>query len=743
VIKNPLTGLPFQGNIIPPGSLNAVSMAALNAYVPPPNQGSANTLANNYFFLWPWPTDLRSGNLEDGRIDHQFSDKNRFFGKYAFYGPGGINYALAGSYPALGWTRLRAGRDLVLEDTELFSTTLVNTLRFGLYWNTFDDGSKVSSLTPITGAAVVKAIGLQGVNPNNYNVQGFPDMSMAGYPTLNIPSEGGGNGQDYKNFGYADSLTWSKGRHVVKFGGEIRKFSQYSHYVPDTTYGNFGFDGSLSGYGYADFLLGLPHTSAIQPNPLLGLRQLDSETGLYVQDSFKATTRMTLDLGLRWDKFGAATYNNGLIYNWDPTTGDVIVPSGAVSSVSPLYPSNITVVAGPTQQRPKRDNFVPRIGVAYRLNDKTVIRGGFGIFTEALGEFVFAQSNGPFSLYPTYYNTVTNGTPLFSFPDPFPSAGVVGTVSAQSVSGYPLDVDNGRIYQYNLTVERQVKDIGFRLSYLGSQGRGLNYTISVDKPQPSLTPFSPSLNPWPQFVGASYDRHNGETKYNAMTLEAKRKVGQVTFDAFWTWASNLSNENDLENPYAPLSFSNDAYTTRHRVVINAVWNLPVGKGRQFLSNVHGAEDQVLGGWQLYFITYLETGVWFSPTYSGSDPSNTNTFGGLPDRICNGNLPSSQRSSTHWFDPGCFTTPAPGTFGNAAPNSLEGPGLNAQDLTIQKTFHATERLRVTFAGSLENMFNHPNLWLPSADVSTPTAAVINSDRSYIGPRTVMLRLRVQF
>lgn len=751
VIYDPTTGLPFSGNKIPLARQSAVTLATQSGFVPLPNIGAPGQLAANYFFAWPWPGDLRSGNLEDGRIDHQFSDKNRFFGKYAFYGPAGVNYALAGSYPNLGWTRYRAGRDLVIEDTEIFTPTLVNTARFGLYWNTYDDGVQVSSLVPKTGAAVVAQIGLQGVNPNNYKAEGFPDMAIAGYPTLSSPPGGGGNGQDYKNFGYADSLTWSKGRHVVKFGGELRKFSQYSHYVPDSTYGNFNFDGTLtalptvanSGYGYADFLLGLPHTTAFNPNPLLGQTQLDSELGLFVQDSFKVNSKLTLDLGLRWDKFGSASYDTDKIYRWDIATDDIIVPSSQLSNVSPLYPSNITVASGQVQDHPSRKNFAPRIGFAYRLNDKTVFRGGFGIFTEALGEFAFAQTGGPYAVFPTYFNTVTGGVPLFSMPNPFPPAGTAGHISAQSASGYPLNADNGRIYQYSATIERQVKDIGFRLSYLGSQGRGLNYGISVDKPQPSLIPFNAANNPYPNFVSASYERNNGETKYNALTFEAKRKVGQVTFDAFWTYASNLSNENDLENPYAPLGFSNDPYTSRHRVVINAVWNIPVGNGRQYLSNMHGVGNQVLGGWQLYLITYLETGQWFSPSYSGSDPSNTNVFGGLPNRICNGNLSSGSRSTSHWFDTSCFTTPLPGTFGNAAPNSLESPGLNSEDLTIQKTFFATERLHVTFAGSFENLFNHPNFWIPASNVSVPTAGVITSDRSYIGPRTVMLRLRVQF
>ena len=740
VIKDPLTGLPFPGNIIPASLLNATSVATLSNYVPPPNIGGPNALSNNYFFQWPHPTDLLSGNWYDGRIDHQFSQKNRFWGQYMW---NNVDYALAGNYQPLGWTRIRNNRMLTLQDTDIVSPTLVNTFRFGLYWNILDDGSTVAGFTPLKGENVVKGIGLQGVNPNNYIAQGFPEMDIAGYPSIVIGDSGGGNLQDYKNWDYADSLTWAKGRHILQFGIDFRKFNSFSDLIPNTIYGTYGFDGSSSGYGYSDFLLGLPHTSSINPNPLLNLTQLNNEIGPYVQDTFKVNSRLTLDLGVRWDKFGAASYSNGLIYNWNPTTGDVVVPPDAINKVSPLYPSTIKVVAGPTKERPALDNIAPRLGVAYRIRKNTVIRAGYGIYTEALGDFARAQTGGPYSLTETFFNSITGGTPLFSFPDPFPPTGVIGTVPSQSVSGYPLDTSNGRIHQFNITIAHQVKNMGFRLSYVGSRGRGLSYSITDNIPRPSVTPFSPGRNPFPQFVGATYVRTNGKTNYNALVFDVKRKVGEVTFDGNWTWASNLNDMEDLEDPYAPLGWANDPYTARHQVTINAVWTIPIGRGRQFLSNARGVENQILGGWGLYFITYFATGQWYSPSFSGSDPSNTNTFSGLPDRICNGNLPSGQRSVGHWFNPSCFVVPAPGTFGNASPYSLEGPGMNAQDLTIAKTFDATEWLHVDFSGSLENMFNHPNFSNPTADVSAPTAGVISSDRSYIGPRTVMFRLKLQF
>jgi len=152
-----------------------------------------------------------------------------------------------------------------------------------------------------------------------------------------------------------------------------------------------GANGSLTGFSYADFLLGLPYESQ-RLNPIVGRTQTYSELGMFAQDAFKVSSRLTLDLGLRWDRFGPAGFKDGLIYNWDPKTGNVIVPQSAVKSITPLYPTNlITVVPGQAQESPSLRNFVPRIGVAYRpFGDKFVVRGGYGIFNESFCYFTLA-----------------------------------------------------------------------------------------------------------------------------------------------------------------------------------------------------------------------------------------------------------------------------------------------------------------------------------------------------------------
>jgi hypothetical protein len=216
--------------------------------------------------------------------------------------------------------------------------------------------------------------------------------------------------------------------------------------------------------------------------------------------------------------------------------------------------------------------------------------------------------------------------------------------------------------------------MGLRVTYQGMRARGINYNIELNKPQPSLTPFAQARRPWPQFVGGSFARNDGRQNFNAVTVEGQRKAGAVTFDVHWTLASNYWNYQNLENPYAPLFWERDTSTVRQRVVLNSVWQLPFGKGKRFMSNANPVVDQILGGWQFYWIAFMETGQFFGPTFSGADPSNTNTTAGRPDRLANGNLPSGERSIRRWFDAAAFARPTPGRFGNSGTIVLEGPGL---------------------------------------------------------------------
>jgi Carboxypeptidase regulatory-like domain len=738
IVKDPLDGTPFPGNIIPTTRINPVSLKVQNGYLPAPDQGGPHDQARNFGYLFPYPGDVRWWDYYTGRIDHKISDKNTIHGRLSMNWGRYVRYI---DYPALIRTRTRPNSHLTIEDTHVFSPELVNTARFGLYKETLKDGDTVNNFTPVKGDQVIKDLGIQGVNPQNLSAMGFPIMAISGFS--NIAIQAGGITNDDRDWGFADTLTWARGRHVLKMGGEYKPQSSYSSLVPDGSYGSFTFNGTFSGTSYADFLLGLPFTSS-RLNPLVGRTRTDSELGIFVQDAFKVSKSLTLDLGLRWDHFGPGAYDDGLMYNWDPKTGNVIVPQSALNSISPLYPTNIIkVVAGQAKESPSLHNFDPRLGFAYRpFGDKTVFRGSYGIFTETLGRFARVLTNGPFQLSESFTNAIQNGRPLFAFPTPFPSG--AGTIASQSITGYPADTSNGRIHQFNFSVERQIKDVGVRLSYVGARDRGMNYTTNINKPVASLTPFAQSRRPFTQFVNGSIGRNDGALNYNALSVEGRRKMGQITFDAHWTWTSNYLKYQNIEDPYAALQWSHDQYSSKFRSVVSADWNMPFGHGKKFLGNAPRAVDFALGGWRADWVTIMETGQFFTPSFSGSDPSNTNTSGGRPDRVGAGNLPSGQRTLEHWFDATAFAVPTAGHYGNAAPFMLEGPGLYVHNLSVSKSFKARERINTTFMVAAQNLFNHPTFAPPAANISSAgTVGVITATKGYLGARTVELRLRIQF
>jgi hypothetical protein len=721
VVRDPLSGQPFPNNLIPASRHNPTSLNIQRELLPEPNLGGPDDQVNNYGFVHPFPNDLFEARYPQIRFDHNFSEKNTVFFRWIRRR---TPYVLARSFPGLTWTRFRSHTHTVVNDTHVFSPALVNSFRFGLKTDFIEDGKVIAGVAPIKADQIIQRIGLQGVNqPNLKDVQGSPNISITGFDGISMP--GGGVVGDDHQYSWADSMTWSLGRHVLKFGGELKTVQTFLGSIPDPTFGRFNFNGSLTGASYADFLLGLPYTSE-RLSPLVNRDQRAKELGLYITDTFKVSQRLSLDYGLRWDYFTAPRFDDGLQYAWDPATGNVIVPPQAARAVSPLYPKNISVVTGDVLPKPDRGNFRPRIGAAYRLRNTTVVRGGYGVFTEQIGYFTHLQGGGPFQIAETYINRIENGAALFSFPNPFPASLASAQIPSQSVAGFPMETNNGSIHQFNLTVEQQIGDLGLRLSYIGSRSRGLNYSLSINKPQPSLIPFTQSRRPYPQFIGVTMGENDGRSNYNSFQVELQRKVGEiVTFDGHYTLQSSMSDFLNLENPYDHKFWNREAFAARHRAVITAMIEIPVGRGRRYLSAAPAAVDHALGGWRLTTISHFSSGQFFSPAFSGSDPSNTNTVGGLPDRICDGNLPRGQRTIGRWFDPGCFAVPPGGRFGNSGVNILKRPGYNLHHLAVTKEFRLSERFKLVYIASVANVFNHPHFAPPRNNISVAGAGQITS------------------
>ncbi|MGH9327066.1 MAG: hypothetical protein ACRD2B_10360 [Terriglobia bacterium] len=419
-------------------------------------------------------------------------------------------------------------------------------------------------------------------------------------------------------------------------------------------------------------------------------------------------------------------------------------------------------------------NFQPRIGFAYKLFNKTVIRGGYGIYTNLIYAPLIrgAMLGGPFSGSVTYINAITGGVPLFSFPHPFLTS---GTTSTQNVNGINPNLKDPYTQQWQLSVEHQIGGVGLRVSYLGAESDQLIYRRNLNQPAPSTTPFSTSERRYPIYNQVIYSDSGGNDSYNGLEISVQKKYGQnFSFDSGWTWAKDLTNTQDsggggtsfggqvIQNQFdRAAEKANNALTVPQRVFTYALYTLPVGQGQHFLSGISKPVQEVIGGWRTTWTVTAQSGQWFTPSFSGFDPSNTATFGGRPDRIGNGNLPSGERSINSWFNaaafkiPGCpnttpiCQTPANlGRFGDSGYNILSGPPVFNLDFGLTKNFSLGEHVRLEFIATMADALNHPNFPTPRSNISaTGTVATISSTRNplfgEVATREIDLGLRLMF
>ncbi|WP_187143248.1 TonB-dependent receptor [Terriglobus albidus] len=735
-IIDPQTGLPFPNNTIPGSRISSVARAFQDNYLPAPNIGSATSAVNNYAFQFPFNSDLYRGDWPLARIDHQLTKNNSLFFRWLMRQ---TPYVLNNGLPILVWTRNRRHQQWAAGDTHLFTPQMINEFRFGYSTDYMVDGQSNAGQTPPDGAQVLATTGLQGSNPGNSKGQGFPSITITGLTALT--NVAGGTKANNHMTTFVDTFTWQKGRHVLKFGESVVRFSNFYGFVND--YGTFSFDGSITKSGtattqsaYADFLLGLPRQSQ-RTNPLPAREQTLSEYGFFIQDSFKLSPKLNIDYGLRWDIYGTPTAADHLMYNFDPATGNVIVDPAGLSKVSPFYPKTITVQTGNVRAEVDKSNVAPRVGAAYQVTSRSVIRGGYGLYISRLGSSgnfnnflpINPQlgSTGPFSIS-EIYNNASNGS-TFSFPNPYPSSTGTAVAPSQSILGYPLQTEHGHIHQFSATYEIELKNTGFRVSYVGSRSTGLNYSVNINKPAPSTTAFASSRNPYPQFVSTTLIRYDGGANYNGLQFDVRRRVGSFTFSANYSLSSSQANYLNTENPYNLLSrYANDGLTRRHYSSSTLTYALPFGHHRRYLNGASGLTDHVVGGWSTNMMTYLASGTYFSPSFSGSDPSNTNTLGGLPDLVGDPNNVPGGKSKTNWFNTAAFAVPQQGRFGNALPNSLVGQSLYQTHVSLIKSTAITERVKFNFVTQISNLFNHAQFLNPSGNISSASG---NQFTSQIG------------
>ncbi|MCS7026632.1 MAG: carboxypeptidase regulatory-like domain-containing protein [Bryobacteraceae bacterium] len=738
-VRNPYNGQPFEGNRIPPSLISPQARRAQELFYPLPNFGPPTLTAGNYRASFNGPETHRIYEL---RLDHNFRSAQSAFVRYQHKNH---DYKIPGARSPLPPTSV--GTSTNLRNVHFLTLGHLVSLRPSLF-NEFRAGNVVLSSksdADVKGQALLDQIGIRGLPPRP-GINGVPTIVVAGLSTvqqllLNPVNDG--------HFQVSDNLTWTRGRHTVKGGFEL-VYWYVNRYMPvdAASFGNFNFSSRFSNHAYADFLLGLP-TSVTRVDPYPAQYSRWNNLAWYVQDDFKVAPRLTLSYGLRWEYNQPVTVRDDNFYSFDPVNGNLITPSASAQRFfSPAFPRTVPVVTGDTLglnrtlRQGDKNNFAPRFGFSYLAGQdaKMVIRGGWGVFYAPFSGAVTAfLAGGPYSLSSTINNAINNGVPLITFESPFGAPGAPGTLN---LNGVHPRLRNSYVMQYNLSIERElIRDLGLRVSYIGSRGVQIPFQRNVNQPPPSL---GPARRPFPAYNNLIWAENGAYNSYSGLQTQITHRFSRhLTLTSAWTWAKQISEVDDtgnadlntmIENAYDRRRDRADVYAVpRHQWMNQVLYELPFAK-----------TSRIFGGWQLNALVNLQTGNFLNPVFAGPDPSNTFNFGGRPDLVKE--AISYPRTLTAWYDRSAFAIPQAGRFGNAGRNIVQGPGYVIANFGVAKNLRFERAGSLQLAASFQNALNHVNFGQPNMTVTAPQGGTITSSHIFPAagsPRTGQLSLRWMF
>jgi len=713
----------FPGNMIPANRIDPVARNILQIFALPNLLGQTNNFRLNTL-------SVQHEDQYDGRVDHTFSEKDGIFARYT-QGSSDVTYPSAlpiekggvlNSLAYSGSNRLNHAPSLqaTVQEVHSFTPALVNQAalgytRFYLRVTPIDLGNNTSDKLGLTGSNTsYVASGLA-----SFSLSGYSGYSSSSVPEI-IPQN---------TFQISDTVSYTHGAHAMKFGFSV-VHNDFGFFQLSGSSGTLSFNGNYTnnpasaagtGTAFADFLLGLPasSTKAALPNGIPYLSY--TEYGGFAQDQWRATKRLTINAGLRYDIFTPPKERYNRQSDFVPGSGSVAVAGqGGVSS---------------TILQTRKNNFAPRIGLAYRIGEKTVVRSAYGLF------FFNEQGTGGsarlFINYPLsqQYSVSCSAT----VPCLTTAAGIPNTLSPSnlpSVVYIPTANQTATMQQWNFTVERQVSaSLVVRGAYVGTRGNHLSIALDEDVAYPGPGAI-PARRPYPQYASISSWEPIGISTYHALELSAEKRFSKgLSFLAAYTFSKaldeggggnsasaesrqNVQNPRDVKAEYGLADFNYP-----HRFTLSTLYELPFGHGRKYLNNANRTVDLLAGGWQLSSIVTAQDGPPGTLTMATST-SNTGTTQ-YPNRVCDGNLPNSQRTIQRWFDTSCFTAPALYTFGNAGRNVMIAPGLVTWDLGAHKDFRITEKTGITLRGEFFNVLNKANFGYPNTSIGSLAAGTITS------------------
>jgi hypothetical protein len=642
----------------------------------------------------------------------------------------------------------------------------------------------------IQAADIIAKVGVPVPDPPGGSAT--PTFSITGFQGTGSTSS---SVQRSRTLQLLDNLSWTKSSHTIKFGGDVRRLSAYFSNVFSTDRaGKYTFNGSVTnsiiGNPFAGFLLGIPDRTGIGFVNAPDSNGEATHYGLYIQDDWKATSRLTINYGLRWEYHppftdllrNVAVVLPDYMFEADGRTfkGAVAVPDEGFSLTHPLFAASLAPTpiltasqAGIPQQlhTSQKTSFAPRIGFAWRpfSDGRTVVRGGYGRFIETLlGTLTSAGWGVSASNVAAFTNTIDNGVPELTFPFPFPA-----DLAQPGTQDFRLsaDVDYRDPYvdQWNFTVERDLGfNTGLRLSYDGSHGTNLGYRTNLNQVAANTVGFdiAKETAPHPLFARILHDTTGARSNYHAITIAGSKKLSHgLMFQTSYVFARNLSNSAGF-NPTAfanqaggtvtdpanlDLDYGDVAFTSRHRFLTTFLYELPFGRRGSILRQANKALDHLIGGWQLSGVLLFQTGPFLTVRAPGADPAGNNfaNFEGdaRADIISGVPVKPENQSITNWINKDAFAIPANniGRPANSPIGNVIGPGTQAVSLSLFKTFYIGETVRFQLGAAASNFFNHPNYLTPNLNYGTRAFGTINNVQSQEngGPRAFQLTGRLSF
>jgi hypothetical protein len=709
------TRTPFPNNIIPAARFDPVAVQVLRLYPAPNRPGAQN-------FLYNTPRNLDSYKY-DSKVDWRVTDYDTLFVRVSILDwfrlePGSLPMPASGGDTNVRTSDAKMG---VLNWTRAFKNgSMVNEARVAY-------NRLVGTINTPSTEQLWKQFGFKGTFDRD-GINGVPLFQPAGYRNIGDRSFAPDpRKQDVRQF--VDTFSWNRGKHAFKFGANIRNTIQYTG-ITNFARGVYSFNGQFTrtvagtqtgGDSMADALLGL--TSNAQLSAVLDNRRLNWSHEFFAQDNWKITPKLTLNLGVRYEYQAPYVEQNDRVANFvvdpaDPEFGTVIFPRG-------------DSVEDRSFRRRDLNNFAPRVGFAYQATSKTVIRGGYGIFysgTFSLPTGATPDYNPPFYLQVNIPTQAAASSSAHIIRDGFsPTALNPNVLDGRSLAAiWPYGWNDGTTNQWNLNVQHSLPGNSVvSIAYVGSNTvHSMLNAVDINQPVPGPGANNPRRQ-FPRFADILMSVPLGKANYQAMEAKFERRFSDgFSILSGHTWSKTLEGQigqqTSILAPEKRLSIQH----LPHRFFTAAVWDLPFGTSRKWMSQ--GALARIVGGWQVSPIFEAQRGLPYTPSVNGN-PANT-TGGQRPDRLRDGNLPRGERTPERWFDPTAFALPAPFTFGNSAANVLEGPGLVNLDVSIARTFRFSERISLDFRSEFFNIFNDAHFSFPNAVVNTAPAGTISETSS---------------